>query len=114
MRRRVMTVLVALVAGGSAAAFGGASASAVAVNPFPGGTEVYFDNNESAAIANLNLGPALSQVAVAWSPGAKALLAEGITEHARWAGESPTGGVSIEVYGSFLRPDLVTVTTLRG
>ncbi|MBF6473935.1 MULTISPECIES: hypothetical protein [Nocardia] len=114
MRQRIMTVLVAVVAGGSAAAFGGASASAVAVNPFPGGTEVYFDNGESAAIANLNLGHALSQVAVAWSPGAKAMLGEGITEHARWAGESPTGGVSIEVYGSFLRPELVTVTTLRG
>ncbi|MEU2036863.1 hypothetical protein [Nocardia amamiensis] len=114
MRRRVVSVLVALTAGGAAAAFGGASASAVALNPFPGGTEVYFDHGESTAIANMNLGPALSQVAVAWSPQAKATLGAGITEHARWASESPTGGVSIEVYGMFIQPSLVTVTTLRG
>ncbi|WP_067470398.1 hypothetical protein [Nocardia amamiensis] len=109
-----MSVLIALTAGGAAAAFGGASASAVALNPFPGGTEVYFDHGESTAIANMNLGPALSQVAVAWSPQAKASLGQGITEHARWASESPTGGVSIEVYGMFIQPSLVTVTTLRG
>ncbi|MGQ4597851.1 hypothetical protein [Nocardia sp. R6R-6] len=32
------SVVVALTAGGSAAAFGGASASALELNPFPGGT----------------------------------------------------------------------------
>lgn len=95
-------------------AFGGATASAVALNPFPGGTEVYLDHAESTAIANLNLGPALSQVAVTWSPGAKAYLGQGITEHAQWATETPNGAVSIEVYGMLIQPSLVAVTTVPG
>ncbi|MEU7763574.1 hypothetical protein AB0B25_00390 [Nocardia sp. NPDC049190] len=109
-----MTVLVALVAGGSAAAFAGATASAVALNPFPGGTEVYFDHGEATAIANMNLGPALGQVAVAWSPGAKMMLGQGIAEHAQWATETTNGALSIEVYGMFTQPSLVTVTTIPG
>ncbi|WP_406268660.1 hypothetical protein OH799_24875 [Nocardia sp. NBC_00881] len=114
MNRRIMSVLVALAAGCSAAAFGGATASAVALNPFPGGTEVYLDHGESTAIANLNLGPALGQMAVAWSPGAKAYLGQGITEHAQSATETPNGAVSIEVYGLLFQPSLVAVTTVPG
>ncbi|WP_028476008.1 hypothetical protein [Nocardia sp. CNY236] len=104
-----MAVALAVMAGGAAVTFGSASASALSVEPFPGGTEITFNSMESAVIANLNLGPVLSQAAIGWSPEGKADLGEMIGRHAQRAGGHPSGLLSLEVVGSITDPEEIWV-----
>ncbi len=110
MRSRLAAGTILIVAA-TATPLGGATASAVSVGPdaMTDGTAYSLTHEETAAVSELKLGPAIAQLVPGrgWTPAGRADLADTLTSAADTAATKPGAYLFVSLVGDPSDPDHV-------